>query len=109
MKNVDAFFCAFPASMCELWVPFNKSFVIMAAHRFNLGRCLPDDFHRWHDLVTRLSRDKRHIVSAMSTYDYQYMKYYLNLKNMYLLSSLSGFYTKGHDYKPSLPQILFAG
>ena len=33
MSMVDAFICQFPAAMCQLWMPFNKSIMIMPAHR----------------------------------------------------------------------------
>ena len=33
MKNTDAFVCSFPMSQCELYMPFNKSIIWLAAHR----------------------------------------------------------------------------
>ena len=33
MKTVDGFICQFPASMCQLWIPFKKSIMFMPAHR----------------------------------------------------------------------------
>lgn len=40
MKGVDGFFCQFPASMCELWMPFNRSIFFTPAHRLvELATC----------------------------------------------------------------------
>ena len=33
IQSTDAFICSFPASMCELWMPFNKTIVFLPAHR----------------------------------------------------------------------------
>ena len=33
VMNIDAFICTFPASMCQLWMPFNKSIIFLPAHR----------------------------------------------------------------------------
>ena len=40
IKKVDAFICSFPASMCQLWIPFNKTIIFLPAHRYNLGTCI---------------------------------------------------------------------
>ena len=34
IMNIDAFICTFPASMCQLWAPFNKTLIFLAAHRY---------------------------------------------------------------------------
>jgi len=44
MKSIDAFVCTFPASMCQLWKDMGKSIVFVPAHRYNLGRCTPQDW-----------------------------------------------------------------
>ena len=37
--GIDAFVCSFPASMCQLWMAFEKAkIVFMPAHRYNLGK-----------------------------------------------------------------------
>ena len=33
MKTVDAFFCGYPASLCEMYEPFNKSVIVLASTR----------------------------------------------------------------------------
>ena len=45
-------------------------------------------------------------MGAVSRYDYEYLRYYTGVKNLKLISSFSGFYTKGHKYKPTIPEIL---
>ena len=36
IASTDAFICMFPASMCEMWMPFNKTIIYLPAHRYNL-------------------------------------------------------------------------
>ena len=38
-SSVNAFYCSFPAAMCELWLDTDKAILFLAAHRYNLGRC----------------------------------------------------------------------
>lgn len=33
VMNIDAFICTFPASICQIWAPFNKSIIFLPAHR----------------------------------------------------------------------------
>ena len=38
-NQVDAVMCSFPSSMCEAFIPLNKSIIFSPAHRYNIGRC----------------------------------------------------------------------
>lgn len=37
--SVDFIICCFLASMCEGFLPLNKTIVLNSAHRYNIGRC----------------------------------------------------------------------
>eukprot|EP00956_Cyclotella_meneghiniana_P022062 scaffold41048_cov24-Cyclotella_meneghiniana.AAC.1 len=79
MKGVDLYFCSFPSSMCEMWLPFNKSIAFIPGHRYALGRC---NLKARNKLNTRLkkmmlSSNPRHIFGALSKYDKEYLEYYL--------------------------------
>ena len=107
MSSVDAFLCQFPASMCELWMPFNKTIVYATAHRYNLGRCSKEEFDRLNEhLYSLVSSDNpHHIIGALSRYDEEYMRHYTGL-SIAPLYSYSGFYTAGHAYNPTRDEIL---
>ncbi|XP_061179250.1 uncharacterized protein LOC133187875 isoform X2 [Saccostrea echinata] len=112
-EKTDAFYCAFPASMCELWMPFNetKSILFLAAHRYNLGRC---DVKSWeglnrklHGLTKRKGDGKlKHVIGADNRYDYEYLFHYTGIRSLELLSSFSGFYTEKSVYTPTKKEIL---
>ena len=57
MKTVDAFVCFHPASMCELFAPFNKSILVVATTRYELGRFNPERWQRWNDNLARIAVD----------------------------------------------------
>ena len=118
-QKVDAFICSFPSSMCELWMPFNqtKSIIFLPAHRYNLGRCTNSS---WTTLTRELikldnmryntnTRKVPHVIGAMDRYDYEYLKYYTGIKSARILSSFSGFYTQGVEYKPTNKELLVFG
>ncbi len=98
--------CSFPASMCQLWMPFNKSILFLPAHRYNIGRCSPSEWHKLNQQVTKMASNPKHVVAGMSRYDTEYMRYYIGLETIDTLSSLSGFYTQGYPYKPKSKNIL---
>ena len=107
--TTDAFFCSFPASMCELWMPFNKSIVYLPAHRYNLGRCSKARWDRLNEHLHLLaSMDKpKHVIAAESVYDLEYLRHYTGITPLPLYS-YSGFYTQlpGNEYSPKRDEIL---
>ncbi|XP_052771432.1 uncharacterized protein LOC128211070 [Mya arenaria] len=118
-QSVDAFFCGFYSSMCQLWMPLNntKSILFITAHRYNLGRCTVDSWNKLTDQLIDLElrnvqsrTGAKHIIGGASRYDYEYLKYYTGLGDaIKLISSFGGMYTKGGEFKPSEAEILVAG
>ena len=110
IASVDAFFCEFPASMCELWMPFNKTIVFLPAHRYNLGRCTKDEWHRLNEHLYKLAsmENPKHIIAASSVYDREYLHHYTGLDPVPLYS-FSGFYTANNTYNPTRDEILLIG
>ena len=87
MKTVNGFFCQFPASMCQLWMPFNRSIMFTPAHRYdymlllqidrlffniisssryNLGRCSPSAWDRLDRELKGLSQFPNNLIGGMS-------------------------------------------
>jgi hypothetical protein len=46
-KGVDFVICSFYSSLCETFIPLNKTIIFNAAHRYNLGKC---NSNRWTNL-----------------------------------------------------------
>jgi len=105
-SSVNVFFCSFPAAMCELWMITDKSSLFLAAHRYNLGRCSIEEWQLLNRRLENLAKDSRNIVGAVSRYDFEYLYYYTGIKDMKHITSFSGFYTKGHTFRPTKPEIL---
>ena len=110
IASTDAFMCQFPASMCEMWMPFNKTIVFLSDHQYSLGRCTIEEWRRLNEHLSSLATmdDPRHIISATSVYDKEYIRHYLGIDALPLYS-YAGFYTANHPYKPTRDEILEFG
>jgi len=73
-QSVDGFVCLHPAATCELFVPFNRSLIIVTTTRYEAGRRSIGDWRRWNDKLARISTDDRNIVAANNQYDVEYMR-----------------------------------
>lgn len=97
IQSVDVFACSFPASMCELWLGFNKTIMFAPAHRYQIGRCDASRLEALHLHIQQWASpgtaQPRHIIAAMSHYDREYMKYFLGneLRIHKLYSSALGY------------------
>ena len=107
IASVDALTCHFPPAMCELWMPYNKTIVYAPAHRYNLDRCSKEEWGRLDEhLYTLAAMDSpRHVIAALSVYDYEYLRHYTGLDPIPLFAS-SLFYTANNPYNPTRDEIL---
>lgn len=105
MKTVDAFVCFHPSSLCELFEPFNKSLIIVASTRYELGRFMKDRWRAWNENLIRYASHPRNVIGANNLYDAEYIKYFTGLQPQYLPSF--GNYTNV-TYSPTRPGFLLA-
>ena len=61
MKRVDAFVCFHPAAMCELFMPFNRTIIVIASTRYELGRFSADQWNTWNKNLRLIASDPRYI------------------------------------------------
>jgi len=73
-QSVDAFVCLHPAATCELFVPFNRTIIIVTPTRYEAGRRSVGDWRRWNDRLARIASDGRNVVAANNQYDVEYMR-----------------------------------
>jgi len=45
INQVNAFVCFHPAAMCELFMPFNRTLIIIASIRYELGRFTKEEWN----------------------------------------------------------------
>ncbi|UJR35113.1 hypothetical protein I4U23_027884 [Adineta vaga] len=82
MFSTNAFYCSFPMSLCEVYMPFNRTVIWLPAHRFTLARCSRPEIDR---LIQHLqqsvhpNQQPKHFLAAAGRYDQEYIKYYTGL------------------------------
>lgn len=106
MKTVDAFVCFHPASMCELFVPLNKSIIIIASTRYELGRFDAKRWTQWNENLVRIAADPKNFVGANNKYDLEYIRYFTGIDSLHLMPSYCGYLSD--SYSPSRPGFILA-
>ena len=87
MLRVNAFYCSFPASICETYMPLNRTIIWLPAHRFTLGRCTRPEIDRLilhMQQSVRREQQPKNFVAAGGRYDQEYIKYYTGLDAIFL-------------------------
>ena len=105
LNAVDVFVCFHPASMCELYMPFNRSIIVIASTRYELGRFMPDQWKKWNDNLKKIAADPKNLVAANNLYDAEYIRYFTSL-NVTILPSFCS-YTNAR-YNPTRKEFLLA-
>ena len=95
--DTDAFICQFPVSMCELFIPFNRSIIMVASHRLFLGRCSLSQALKLVQHVQDLSQSSKHFILASNLYDSEYINFYTGLKVPVLWASSFGYQFAGYN------------
>jgi len=62
MNRVDVFICFHPAAMCELFMPFNRTIIIIASTRYELGRFSADEWNEWNKNLRIIASDHRYVL-----------------------------------------------
>ena len=105
-QSVDAVLCTHAASMCELFMPFNKSLIIVVSTRFEIGRHAADRWSEWIDNLRRIASNPYNTIAANNYYDLEYVRYFTGINNIQYLPNHCG-YVKA-SYQPSRREILIA-
>jgi hypothetical protein len=82
MLNVNAFYCSFPMSLCEVYMPLNRTIIWLPAHRFTLARCSRAEIERLVQHIQQSiqpNQQPKHFLAAGGRYDQEYIKYYTGL------------------------------
>ena len=71
--------------MCELFMPFNKTLVIVVSTRFEIGRHDSRRWREWVENLVRISSVPGNVVAANNRYDQEYIRYFTGIRNVLLL------------------------
>lgn len=104
MRGVDAFLCHHAAGLCEAFMPLNKSLVVVASTRYEIGRHDPSRWRLWNDNLRRIAAHPRNVVAANNHYDAAYVKYFTGLRDVPVIPNFCA-YTQV-QYRPTRPQVL---
>jgi len=105
MTAVDVFVCFHPASMCELYMPFNRSIIVIASTRYELGRFKPNEWKKWNSNLKIIAENPRNLIAANNLYDAEYIRYFTGL-NVTLLPSFCKY--TNVQYNPQRDEFLLA-
>lgn len=84
--RVHAVICSHPLTPCELYLPLNRSLILISTTRYEHGHFPPDEWRLFNRLLQDIARDKRHVVGANSRYDVEYIKYFTGVSAEYVPS-----------------------
>eukprot|EP00929_Paragymnodinium_shiwhaense_P079791 TRINITY_DN41599_c0_g1_i3.p1 TRINITY_DN41599_c0_g1~~TRINITY_DN41599_c0_g1_i3.p1 ORF type:complete len:383 (+),score=61.03 TRINITY_DN41599_c0_g1_i3:1196-2344(+) len=106
LADVDAVLCTLPASMCELWLPFNKTIIIVSGGGYyNLGRCSAAERQRFDDHLQMLAAAPPHVVAANNHLDAEVIETYSGVRPV-VLESVPWLYLHEVRWEPRRPEIL---
>ncbi|CAF0809119.1 unnamed protein product [Adineta ricciae] len=105
MNLVDAFVCFHPVGMCELYIPFNRTIIIIASTRYELWRFDPSSWTKLNENLKQIAKHPKNIIAANNLYDVEYIRYFTGI-NATLLPSFCNY--TNVNYNPSREEFLIA-
>lgn len=105
MNVIDVFICFHPASMCELYIPFNRSIIVFASTRYELGRFKATEWKKWNNNLKKIAENPKNLIAANNLYDAEYIRYFTGL-NVTVLPSFCNY--TNVQYNPQREEFLIA-
>lgn len=82
LAEVDIFVCTFPMANCELFLPFNKSIIVIHTVPAELGRSNSfQGLREWFEMQKKLMNDPLSIVVSNSVYHQKYIEYFTGISD----------------------------
>jgi hypothetical protein len=79
-NEADAVICSFTSSLCEAFIPLNKTIIFNPAHRYNIGRCTRKAWTQLNENYYKLKEKSKLVVSSNSRYDGEYQAHFTGLR-----------------------------
>ncbi|UJR33343.1 hypothetical protein I4U23_020792 [Adineta vaga] len=106
MNRVDAFVCFHPVAMCELFMSFNRTIIVIASTRYELGRFSVNEWNEWNRNLRTIASNPRNVVAANNLYDAEYIRYFTGINTTVLPSMCA--YTNVHYQSVNMrPEFIF--
>ena len=71
-------------------MPFNKSLIVVASTRYEIGRHDPRRWKAWNANLKAIAAHPRNVVAANNRYDAEYVKYFTGLSHVPVLPNYCG-------------------
>ena len=70
LANVDGVICSHPAALCEVWLPFNKSMLLLVTTNLELARENPERWESWLRNLVAIAAAPRTVASRLRPLSY---------------------------------------
>ena len=67
--SADIILCTHSASMCELFMPFNKTLIVISSTRYEIGRYDKVTWTQWNNNLQRISEKNTNFIASNNKYD----------------------------------------
>merc|ERR1719171_2201637 len=84
LMDTDGVVCSHPAALCEVWLPFNKSILLIVTANLELARENAERWKAWLQTVVAFSSAPRVVVAANNRYDQAYVEHFTGVTPLYL-------------------------
>jgi hypothetical protein len=105
LHEADGVVCSHPAALCEVWLPFNKSILLIVTANLELARENAERWRDWLRTVGALAKSARVVVAANNRYDQAYVQHFTGARPLYL-PTLANYITARHMPLPGKPVLL---
>ena len=105
LTGADGVVCSHPAALCEVWLPFNKSILLIVTANLELARENSERWKAWLQTIVALSSSPRAVVAANNRYDQAYVEYFSGVRPLYL-PTLANYITARHMPVGGKPVLL---
>ena len=105
LKGADAILCAHPAALCEAWLPFNKSLLVLVTTNLEFARENAPRWRAWLRTLTKMVAAPRTVLASNNRYDQAYVEHFLGVRPFYL-PSMANYVTARYAPRAGQP-VLF--
>lgn len=105
INQVDAFVCFHPSAMCELYMKFNRSLIVIATTRYEIERNSAIEWNNWNENLKIIASDPKNVIAANNLYDAEYIRYFTGI-NATVLPNFCGY--TNTIYQPVRQSFLIA-
>ena len=80
MNTVTTFVCTLPVAMCEAFVKFNRSMLVIATIRYEQARPEVQKWHALNQMLLNINKHPKSLIAANNLYDSKYIEYFTGIK-----------------------------